>query len=332
MKLILNFVFFLFVSLTTLGQTTIFSENFGTPVQVGGLWPTASSYTGFQNYGIQTYTGNADFRTTVPSTTYPGASGNGNMFITNTLNTSCTISGINTTNYTNICLQFAILKTTNGSNGSHLAVEYSVDGVVWTALSFNLGTGSGSSNVWIYIQPTCSTCGTSGLPSTNNLKLRFRMATVATGLQFRIDDVKIIGTPIVVLPIEMLYFKCVSNTLYWATASETNTDKFIIERSLDANEWTKIGETTAMGNSYYTTRYMFIDDTKLSGIVFYRLKEIDYDGNITYSSIVGVDIKSQNTDKKTYYNILCVEVSNLEPNTVYIELSDGNFKKFITNK
>ena len=112
-------------------QTIIYSENCGTP----SATTVVSTYTGWQNNGKQTYTGNADVRTTVPSSGYTGASGGGNIFITNTAGTNCTISGINTIGYTGVCLQFGILKTANGSNGSNLAVEYSTDGTTWNALN-----------------------------------------------------------------------------------------------------------------------------------------------------------------------------------------------------
>ena len=283
-------------------QTTIYSENCSTP----SATTSVATYTNWQRYGTQSYSGNADVRTTVPSTTYTGASGGGNIFITNALNTNCTISGISTIGYTNICLQFGILKTTNGSNGSQLAVEYSTDGTTWSALSFTLGTGSGSSNVWSYIQPTCSPCGSSGLPSVSNLRIRFRMATVATGLQFRIDDIRIVGTTAVVLPLTIVSFTAAAtqntNTIQWTTLSEDGIQQFIVQKSVDASEWIDFATIEPKGNLYFRANYQY-EDLEPQAITYYRLAIIDFDGGLIYSRVVGVRANTNNTISIQKYNI-----------------------------
>ena len=292
-------------SLISFGQTTIYSESCNIP----SATTSVAIYAGWQNNGIQTYSGNADVRTTVPSTGYTGASGGGNIFITNTLNTNCTISGINTFNYSNVCIQFGILKTTNGSNGSQLAVEYSTDGTTWTALSFTLATGSGSSNVWTYIQPTCTPCGVSGLPAVNNLRIRFRMASTATGLQFRIDDIKITGTYIgVVLPLNLLHFTATNNnntnTLSWSTASEKDLSIFVIERSENSSEWEQLSIIESNHNSFFTNEYSYVDNTPYN-ISYYRLVIYNEDESFSYSSIVGVKLNSNSQNSTLeYINIL----------------------------
>lgn len=295
MKQILLLIALLF-SYNSFSQTTIYSESCGTPTAVTSV----ATYTGWQNYGTQTYSGNADVRTTVPSSGYTGASGGGNIFITSTANTNCTISGISTIGYNNICLQFGILKTTNASNGSHLAVEYSTDGTNWTALSFTMGTGAGSSNVWYYIQPSCSACGTTGLPSVNNLRLRFRMNTVATGLQFRIDDIKVIGTPNVILPLTLISFVANVNanktTLHWITASEENIVKFVVEKSTNLLDWKDVGEVKAVGG-LFKEQYQFVDDIN-NPINYYRLRIIEYYTDY-YSQVVYVVMHNQ--PKQIYY-------------------------------
>jgi hypothetical protein len=169
--------------LLSMGQSTIFTENCGNP----SATTVVSSYTGWQNYGVLTYTGTADVRTTLPSTTYTGASGQGNTFITNAVGTNVTFGSINTTNYTSLSLSLGILKTTTASNGSNLTIEVSTDGATYIPLSFLLATGTGTANTWYRITPT----GT--IPATANLRIRFRMNTNTTGLQFRIDDIKLTG-------------------------------------------------------------------------------------------------------------------------------------------
>ena len=80
MKTIKILLLLLVIPFFGISQTTIFTENFGAP----GATTSVSTYTGFQNYGVQTYTGNADVRATIPSSGYVGASGGGNLFVTST--------------------------------------------------------------------------------------------------------------------------------------------------------------------------------------------------------------------------------------------------------
>lgn len=319
----------LLLSHNTFCQTTIYSENCSTPAATTSV----ATYAGWQNNGTQTYSGNADVRTTVPSSGYTGASGGGNIFITNALNTNCTISGINTTNYSNVCIQFGILKTTNGSNGSQLAVEYSTNGTTWTAMSFTLGTGAGSSNVWTYIQPTCTPCGTTGLPSVSNLRIRFRMASTATGLQFRIDDIKIIGTYTgVVLPICISRFSAVNNAdtniIQWTTLSEDDVVSFVVEKSTNLNNWIELTEVLAVGGLFSKQDYQYIDTKVETAVTYYRL-HIYEDDNDYYSAIVGVAVHT-NSIQTYLYNIEGNEVKGeLQPNKVYIKVSGSRSQKVI---
>ncbi|MDD3458745.1 MAG: hypothetical protein PHO74_04660, partial [Weeksellaceae bacterium] len=160
------------------GQT-IFSENMGNPTSKTNV----NSYTGFENYGTHTYTGtgDADVRNTSPSEEYTGASGDGNVMI-NSESKSFEISGINTTNYTNLVLTFGQRKGTKASN-NELIVEVSPDGNNYSPLTYSRPTGSGTAT-WLLIEPT-------GLiPSVSNLRIRFRGTN---NTEWRIDDVKLVG-------------------------------------------------------------------------------------------------------------------------------------------
>lgn len=99
------------------------------------------------------------------------------------------------------------------------------------------------------------------------------------------------------LPVEWLSFTGeISNRvieLQWKTASEKNSYTFEIERSFDAENWEKIGEQLAAGNSNVQNKYFFTDENiieKSNSLVFYRLKQIDFDGQFSYSSIISLKI------------------------------------------
>ncbi len=74
--------------------------------------------------------------------------------------------------------------------------------------------------------------------------------------------------------------------LDWGTLLEVNNDAFIVERSTDQKLWLSIGSVKSIGNSSQKQGYSFTDKSPVSGISYYRLKQIDSKGEITYSDVV----------------------------------------------
>jgi sugar lactone lactonase YvrE len=77
--------------------------------------------------------------------------------------------------------------------------------------------------------------------------------------------------------------------LNWTTATETNNFGFSIERRSEDSEFEEIGFVKGNGTSTLINSYSFIDSKPLSGVVYYRLKQIDLDGSINYSNEVLAD-------------------------------------------
>ena len=99
------------------------------------------------------------------------------------------------------------------------------------------------------------------------------------------------------LPVELIYFDAVNNNnnaaLTWATASEINNAYFEIERSLDGQTFDSIGQVAGHGNSTVTIDYAYNDpDISMynTPVLYYRLKQVDFDGNFTYSNIAAVNV------------------------------------------
>lgn len=92
-----------------------------------------------------------------------------------------------------------------------------------------------------------------------------------------------------VLPVELISFEALPAgdevDLQWVTASETNSDRFEVERSRDGIEFTTIGSVPAAGTSSMTTHYGFIDSSPHSGLNHYRLRQVDVDGHWEHSSV-----------------------------------------------
>lgn len=159
------------------GQVTVFTENMGSPSA-----NTAISANTFQNTTPIVFSGTADVRTTTPSN-YTSASAGGNIFFTSTAGRYFEIGGINTTSYTNIALSFGHYKS-NTAATTALTVQYSTDGTNYTNVAYTRTTTSAT---WEYVTATTA------IPAASNVRLRF--TNTSGSIQFRLDDVKLTGTP-----------------------------------------------------------------------------------------------------------------------------------------
>ncbi|MFW6019874.1 MAG: BNR-repeat neuraminidase N-terminal domain-containing protein, partial [Bacteroidales bacterium] len=91
------------------------------------------------------------------------------------------------------------------------------------------------------------------------------------------------------LPVEWLDFQAKSTDgrveLLWKTATETNNDYFVVEHSTDGRSFDVIDKVDGAGNSNEIKEYTSHHTPKSSGIHYYRIKQVDYDGKYEYSSI-----------------------------------------------
>jgi hypothetical protein len=99
------------------------------------------------------------------------------------------------------------------------------------------------------------------------------------------------------LPIELTSFTAVRKEktvmLEWETAGEVNNDYMAVERSGDARFFTEIGKVAGAGNSNSAINYELEDTVPLSGINYYRLRQVDYDGTTNYSKIISVTFNGE---------------------------------------
>lgn len=115
-----------------------------------------------------------------------------------------------------------------------------------------------------------------------------------TGVDFNDGDYFTLGnsSPIIPLPIELLSFSAKAEgqqvELNWATATEVGNDYFEVERAGRDLRFEPILSQPGAGYSNATKYYSDIDKFPLDGISYYRLKQVDYDGNYTYSDPVSV--------------------------------------------
>lgn len=76
--------------------------------------------------------------------------------------------------------------------------------------------------------------------------------------------------------------------LNWSTAFETNNAYFEIERSLNAKQFVKIGVVKGNSTTEREHFYGFLDPEPGAGVMYYRLKQVDFDGHTTLSKVIHV--------------------------------------------
>lgn len=101
------------------------------------------------------------------------------------------------------------------------------------------------------------------------------------------------------LPVELVYFTGEvmgkQIILKWKTATEINCYGFEVQRKAmnlpNISEWITIGFVQGNGNSTSEKVYDFYDTNNKSEKFLYRLKQIDFDGQFSFSNIIMVDNK-----------------------------------------
>ncbi|KAA9327553.1 T9SS type A sorting domain-containing protein [Hymenobacter busanensis] len=170
-----------------------------------------------------------------------------------------------------------------------------------------------------------------------------------------------------VLPVELVSFTATHNPshgtrLVWTTASEKNSAYFGVETTalLASDDWAEVQRVPAAGSSNTPRRYEALHAAPLSGIRYYRLRQVDEDGSTQFSPVVSVrgDVTSQlqvypnpatdrlqvlgpateGTVQLTFYDLAGrrqlqwllpasqteVSVASLRPGWYWVEWSNGN--------
>lgn len=101
------------------------------------------------------------------------------------------------------------------------------------------------------------------------------------------------------LPVELLSFtsNCREGRveLLWKTASESNSDYFNLEKSVDAINFKIVQKIKASGYSNTAKEYLAIDPENAEGTVYYRLSEVDFDGTVNMYKTISTSCKPTST-------------------------------------
>jgi hypothetical protein len=270
------------VQLLIQAQTTIFSENFGTPTATTTIpnYLNGTAPATFQNKATHLFAGSADIRNTSVSN-YTGASGGGNLWITNAVSRDFVISNINTTSYTNISLSLGYVHGSNTS-GQNLIIEYSTDSINWTNISYTRPTNTS----WNLLSTSTN------LVAHSNLKIRLRQPASGTLTTFRIDDIKITGianTPCAIFPnltthqatntcpnwqvqLDSVFIptnKPDSSKISWHTADTAKLSNKMGNLNVDPGTY-YISFFDSANNCYSATKAVTVTQTNCNQICFYN--------------------------------------------------------------
>jgi len=108
------------------------------------------------------------------------------------------------------------------------------------------------------------------------------------------------------LPVELVEFNAEYNgngvDIKWVTLTEINNEKFEVMKSDDGINFTVISTVDGAGNSNTPVNYSVTDENPGSGIVYYKLNQIDFDGQSHSSPIIKVEIEKHSFTVDIYPN------------------------------
>jgi len=133
------------------------------------------------------------------------------------------------------------------------------------------------------------------------------------------------------LPVELVSFRGQSaegyNLIQWKTITEKNNDYFVLERSTGGSEFEEVAVIEGNGDSNHEIEYGYrhLNPDELQ---YYRLKQVDFDGAASYSSIIsvqsngsGIKIYPNPTSGKLFFDIENVLKSNEVFTISYTDIS-----------
>ncbi len=199
---------------------------------------------------------------------------------------------------------YTLIYPTNGiQNGGPDGFALSNNGVLIEFLSYegimtaNNGVASGEMSTDIGVSESGSETEGQSLQRTGSCT-----GTCPDGLSWTGPITSTLGTKNTneSLPIELLSFNAQlvnkQVKLTWQTASETNNDYIVVERRT-ANAFEAIGQVAGAGTTEERQSYEWIDSSPAPGTNYYRLKQVDFDGEYEYHRVVSVEVGSEQTTR-----------------------------------
>ncbi len=139
-----------------------------------------------------------------------------------------------------------------------------------------------------------------------------------------------------VLPVSLISLEAEPNITNiicsWSTGSEVNNKGFEVQRAIHPEHFTTIGWVEGKGTVNTLSDYKFVDkDVKANTVYYYRLKQLDFDGQATVSVIVAAVLKDQGVlvleaFPNPYKEVTSIGYILSRTSMITIEVSDMNGK------
>ena len=114
-----------------------------------------------------------------------------------------------------------------------------------------------------------------------------------------------VGDACQVVPVTFVDFSAQVNgsivNLFWSTSSEINNEGFEVLHSTNGELFSDVGWVEGAGNSFELKNYAYNHPTPEIGINYYRLRQLDVDGNYDFSKVVAVTV-DENSEISIYPN------------------------------
>jgi hypothetical protein len=131
------------------------------------------------------------------------------------------------------------------------------------------------------------------------------------------------------LPVKFTSFTAVKNAgmvvLKWSTASEISNDYFEVERSYNGSTWTSVSIIKGTGSSTINAYYSYTDNNANGTAIYYRLKQVDINGAIAYSTVK--TIRGGNAPVAKIYSsekMINIELNTEVKHTVLVTVMNTN--------
>ncbi|HRP61067.1 MAG TPA: T9SS type A sorting domain-containing protein, partial [Vicingus sp.] len=138
------------------------------------------------------------------------------------------------------------------------------------------------------------------------------------------------------LPVTMSSFvnTCVDGKtlLKWTTETETNNDYFAIEKSDEKFQFYEIGRVSGNGNSNVTNSYSFVDDFYNDKTAYYRIKQVDYNGEFMYHRIIASSCfkdEFEVVNQQLMANSLDLIINSVQDEKILVQLFDIHGKLIV---
>ena len=197
------------------------------------------------------------------------------------------------------------------------------------AVAIGTGTWTVVSGTGVFSNPNSNVTNVTGLTAGTNI---FQWTINTTYCGTISDNITVDAGCLLSVNLTRFDAQCNGNNvlLTWQTASEVNNKKFDIERSIDGVNFQIIGSVKGVGNSTRYNNYSFVDENKIGGLVYYRLTQFDFNGEMNRLSIIASEHtceENENAEVSIYPNPSLdnafLSIKLFKRSSIYVEVYNG---------